>query len=263
MIKISHECPNSIFDQIEELTDYSYALVHLFDESQTYYDQFVQAKAQGREIILDNSVFELETAFDADQFFYWVERLKPAWYIIPDVLENCEQTVSNCKSWIAKYKPTFSKSIAVAQGNTYDKMVECYQQIEPLVDKVAISFDYSFFKELTGEQPTKYHQYMVGRQKLLAQLVADNVINVNKPHHLLGCGLPQEFAAYRNYTWIDSLDTSNPVVAGIKGIRYNGVQGLEDKPSQKLYTMINDTVDSEQFDNITYNIKTFREIVNG
>ena len=31
-MKIAHEAPKAIFDVVEKLTDYSYALVHLFEE---------------------------------------------------------------------------------------------------------------------------------------------------------------------------------------------------------------------------------------
>jgi hypothetical protein len=104
---------------------------------------------------------------------------------------------------------------------------------------------------------------MYGRDAMIHRMLADGTINVDKPHHLLGCGLPQEFDSYRGYNWIDSLDTSNPVVAGIKGIRYNGTKGLEDKPSQKLFTMINQNIDDDTLGKIYYNIECFRSIVNG
>jgi hypothetical protein len=134
-----------------------------------------------------------------------------------------------------------------------------------LVDKVAISFDYSFFinPELNGYLPTKYHHYMYGRDALIHRLLTDNVINTDKPHHLLGCGLPQEFDSYSDYEWIDSVDTSNPVVAAIKGMRYNGRNGLEDKPSQKLHTMIDSKLSSYELQLVLYNIECFRAICNG
>ena len=261
-IKIAHECPNSIFSLVQKVTDYDYCLVHLLDENRNYLDQFKQAIENGREVILDNSLFELETPFDPDQFFYWVEQLKPTWYIIPDALEDKELTISNCKSWVNTYTPTSSKSIAVVQGKTYEEVVECYKAIEPLVDKVAISFDYSFFKEWYPNQATKFHQYVLGRQKMLQMLVSDGVINTAKPHHLLGCGLAFEFAQYLNYNWIDSLDTSNPVVAGIKGLRYGYYSagwGLQDKPSQKLHLLINEQLTETQKQDIFFNIEKFRE----
>ena len=72
MIKIAHESPKSIFEDVQKQTDYDYALVHLFEEDEEYLKQFKKAIAKGREVILDNSIFELEEAFDADRFTYWI-----------------------------------------------------------------------------------------------------------------------------------------------------------------------------------------------
>ena len=56
MIKIAHESPKSIFEEVQRFTDYDYALVHLFEEDEEYLKQFQQAIKKGREVILDNSV---------------------------------------------------------------------------------------------------------------------------------------------------------------------------------------------------------------
>lgn len=263
MKKIAHEAPISIFNVVQELTDYDYALVHLLEENEYYLHKFLHAKnSSNREIILDNSIFELGEAFSADKLYPWIELLMPDWYIIPDALEDAEKTVKIVKEWqhVAK-----CKSIGVVQGKSYDEVKWCYQEIEPFVDKVAISFDYSFFvnNDLNGMLPTKYHHYMYGRDALIHRLMYESIINENKPHHLLGCGLPQEFDSYTELNWIESIDTSNPVVAGLKGMRYKGKDGLEDKPSQKLHTMINEKVSKDTLNLITYNIECFRAIVNG
>lgn len=264
--KIAHEAPLIIFNDVQHVTDYDYALVHLFEESEEYYDNFVRAKRKGREIILDNSIFELGEAFSEEKFVPWIEKLRPDWYIIPDCLEDAEVTVKNVKAWQFTSKgKSGSKAIGVVQGKTYEEVKWCYQEIEPFVDKIGISFDYSFFvdEDRFGKLPTKFHYYMHGRDALIHQLLSEGVINKNKPHHLLGCGLPQEFASYRGYDWIDSIDTSNPVVAGIQGIEYNGKQGLEDKPSTKLFTLINADIDLETLRTIKKNISWFRQIVHG
>lgn len=260
--KIAHEAPLIIFNDVQGITDYDYALVHLFEENEDYYNTFKKAKLRGREIILDNSIFELGEAFSTDKFYPWIEKLRPDWYIIPDSLENASVTVDNVKKW--QHLPG-SKAIGVVQGKTYEEIKWCYQEIEPYVDKVAISFDYSFFvdDEKYGKQPTKFHYYMLGRDDLIHRLLTENIINQEKPHHLLGCGLPQEFASYRGYDWIDSIDTSNPVVAGIQGIEYNGKDGLEDKPSTKLFTLINASIDVDTLRTIKKNISWFRQIVRG
>lgn len=260
--KIAHECPLSMFVRVQEVTDYDYALVHLFEENEQYWDKFIRSKEMGREIILDNSIFELGVSFNKDRFVPWIEKLQPTYYIIPDALEDAEKTVTNVKRW----QPVAgSKSIGVIQGKSYEEIKWCYQEIEPLVDKVAISFDYSFFVDvdLNGILPTKYHYYMYGRDALIYRLLNDKVINVNKPHHLLGCSLPQEFDSYTDLNWIESIDTSNPVVAAIKGMRYNGRDGLEDKPSQKLFTMLDYKPSSYELQLALYNIECFKAIANG
>ncbi len=64
-IKIAHEAPLSIFDEVTQLTDYQYCLVHLMDESPEYRDKFIKLCKKKYEVILDNSICFLYT-FDAD-----------------------------------------------------------------------------------------------------------------------------------------------------------------------------------------------------
>lgn len=266
MIKIAHESPKSIFEEIQRYTDYDYALVHLFEEDEEYLNQFKQAALKGREIILDNSIFELEEAFDAQKFDKWVKELRPTWYIVPDALEDSERTIMQMEDWNDKglgYEG--SGKIGVVQGKTYDEIVDCYNYMnkEADVDMIAVSFDYSYYTK-SVPHPNKYVSWMLGRVKLLGDLLRDGVINENKKHHLLGCGLPQEFQYYKhaNYEWLYSLDTSNPVVHGIKGIRYRD-QGLWSKESQKLFELINSDINMEQLGTIKNNIQKFRWFTNG
>ena len=103
---------------------------------------------------------------------------------------------------------------------------------------------------------------MLGRATLLSRLLDDGIINTNKPHHLLGCGLPQEFALYRSYDWIESLDTSNPIVHGLLGIKYEHC-GLQTKESIKLIELLDSDISRKQLYDITHNISHFRSYVNG
>ena len=265
-IRIAHEAPKAIFDEVQRYTDYDYALVHLFEEDEEYLKQFKQAALKGREVILDNSIFELEEAFDADKFAYWINELRPTWYIIPDVLEDAGGTMAKMANWNGKYRKTaFGKTIGVVQGKSYEEIVDCYEYMDNVaeVDMIAISFDYSYYTH-SVPHANKYVSWMLGRVKLLGDLLRDGVINQAKPHHLLGCGLPQEFSFYKhsNYDWIYSLDTSNPVVHGIKGISYKD-QGLWSKESQKLFELINSDINMEQLGTIKSNIQKFRWFTNG
>lgn len=265
MIKRYHEAPISIFDMVQTVTDGDYFLVHLYETHPDYLQKFYQAKEQGRETILDNSIFELGEAFDMDKFAQWVTKTQPTWYIVPDVLENTEGTLTNLRKWNEKYGTGFSdsKKIAVVQGKTYDEIVRCYTEIATTgeVDMIAISFDYSYYNR-SVPNPNWYMSWMLGRVKLLGDLVADGVIDEKKPHHLLGISLPMEGLFYKNYDWIYSIDTSNPVVHGIKGIEYEQGRGLLWKQSQKLHELIELPLDKVDIPGVMYNIEEFRKLWN-
>lgn len=260
-MRVAHESPLEIFDLVQEQTDYDYALVHLFETNKAYLDKFKSAVAKGRHVILDNSLFELETPFDPERFAYWINELKPTEYIIPDALEDSYTTISNLNEWLDLYKDKVDgKTIGVVQGRSYDDLIWCYKELEPKVDKVAISFDYSWMVEGSSGLFNREEQFMLGRRRLIRSLVLDNVINIDKPHHLLGCFLPQEFTAYKNCKWIDTIDTSNPVVHGINNIRYEPF-GLEEKVKTKLIEYMDKQLTLSQVDDIFYNIRKFREFV--
>ena len=266
MIKIAHESPIDIFDEVQRLTDYDYALVHLLEENSRYRDIFENAIKKGREVILDNSIFELEEAFEAERFAMWVQRLKPEWYIIPDALEDTSKTMIQAYDWHMNYRKNLpGKAIGVVQGKTYEDIVECYMYMDNSIDAdmIAISFDYSYYRQ-SCPHPNKYVSWMLGRVKLLGDLMRDGVINKDKPHHLLGCGLPQEFSFYKHndYNFIYSLDTSNPVVHGLKEIEY-GKDGLWSKESQKLHELINVDIEDINLEKVTNNINKFKWLTNG
>jgi hypothetical protein len=259
-MKFFHEAPNCYFEEVQKITDGDYFLVHLFEQNETYLNHAINASKKGREVILDNSAFELGDSFDPDLFAYWVERTNPTYYIVPDALEKAQLTMDRFDRFTAKYSNLPGKLIGVAQGETYDEFVRCYQYLVNRVDKIAISFDYAFFNQWTSHLslPTKYHEWMVGRQSLLFKMIEDRVVNVNVPHHLLGTGLPQEITGYAKYEWIDSIDTSNPIVHAIEGIEYTPT-GLESKSATKLHTLI----DVDYNEGISYNIKRNIELYKG
>ena len=268
-IKIAHEAPISLFEIVQKHTDYDYCLVHLYVENSEYREKFLNAKANHREIILDTSVFELGTAFDEQKYIEVVKELQPKWFIIPDVLEDMRQTLEKAKEWKSKYGVRIgaSSAIGVVQGKTLSELQRCYLDLDTVVDvpKIAISFDYSYYEE-ADPHPNKYVSWMLGRVGLLGNLNA-SLINKNKPHHLLGVALPVEGKFLGRYAWIDSVDTSNPVLHGIKGFTYQENIGLYSKESQKLYELIDYKEESSDESNsalnrVLHNMKEFEKYWN-
>jgi len=264
-MKISHESPLCLLDQSRNYNDYDYALVHLFETEPTYYQFFKESLAQGRHVLLDNSIFELGTAFDTDRYAHWIKELQPTEYIIPDVLENALGTMDNAFDWKEKYSDLPGRTIGVVQGKSYEDLVQCYDYLDNVigVDKIAISFDYSYYLEVCPH-PNKWMGYVLGRVQTLTRLLKDGVINTKKPHHLLGCALPIEFMFYRQgFDWLESLDTSNPIVHALLGIGYEP-GGLDSKKSLKLIELLNTPEPAvATMHTIKHNITYFRSYVKG
>ena len=102
---------------------------------------------------------------------------------------------------------------------------------------------------------------MKGRQEFINLLITEGVWNHDKEHHLLGCGLPQEFKHYKSIKSVVSCDTSNPIVMGLLGYRYDDLCGLDFKESIKLVDLFEAKLDEKQLDNIHHNIKVFKSFV--
>ena len=72
MIKRYHEAPKCIFEDVQNYTQGDYALVHLFETDPEYLAMFQEALFNGRDVILDNSIFELGTSFHTSGTTYQV-----------------------------------------------------------------------------------------------------------------------------------------------------------------------------------------------
>lgn len=281
-IKINHETPFCMMKEMQKYTEYDYALVHLFDTNKEYFDFFKNSIKNGRQVLLDNSVFELEEPFDPDKFVYRINELNPTWYIVPDFLDDKNKTIKSMKVWIKKYLPkvkTNSKIIGSIQGKTIQDLTECYcfMAHNKNVDKIAITFNAIAFDEICPDitqekidldskeniDKKNLQVWMEGRQRFITKLVIEGYWNNEKPHHLLGCGYMREFnyPLYHRIN-IETLDTSNPTIYGLNNLKYDKVLGNTQKPKMKLCDHLSDVLSEEQKDLIRYNVKTFRKIAN-
>lgn len=273
-IKIAHEAPLGLMPLVRTVTDYDYALVHLFEDSdknfsKDYFKFFEDSMSKGREVILDNSLFELGKSFSPEKFFDWVFKLNPTYYIIPDVFEDREKNIERLENWFKivdeKKDEGFileSKAIGVLQGSSIKDLILCWKQIQDRVDEIAIPFDCSAFVE--DRSKAKPLDYSLGRQTFLSTIANEIEFQhiKKKPVHLLGCYTPQEFKAYRHsdFDFIKSADTSNPIIHGLEGERYPS-EGLVTKSKTKMIEYIKTPLEGfsiKQIFDVSYNIGKFK-----
>jgi hypothetical protein len=130
-------------------------------------------------------------------------------------------------------------------------------------DKIAISFGYDFYlKNWREDISSKAKAFSSGRIELVKFLLENNIINTSKPHHLLGCGVPTEFSFYTDlkYSFIESIDTSHPVLSGFYKKSYTEFSNLNSKIPQKMIDIFDETVTEDQLDIIASNINIFKSL---
>ncbi len=289
-IQISHEAPISLMSLVRSLTDVDYVLVHLCDQDPNYVKFFQESKVLGRKIIMDCSVYELGHSYDWARYDYWIRTLQPDEYVVPDVFMKMNENFHEWYLWMTHHGNLISqdfpniKTIGVVQGNTLDEFEQGYKFMAHHADKIAISFGYGYFwdeylklyphivdliaNNVISQQAVKCkfkpEAYFYGRMKLLMHLIDNGIINYDKPHHLLGCGLPDEFRLYADedeFSFIESIDTTHPVMTAMEGQTYP--HGLVRKSDKKMVDRYDQVYPQRIVDMVTTNINYFREEICG
>ena len=264
MIKVCHEVPKDLFTTARSFNDYDYYLDYLYEDKE-YCDFFKESLKQGRTAIMDSSLFEFHPIVPPiDRFFSHVVEFghfgKNIEYIVTDVLDNKDATIEKFEEWNRLYrKDAPGIAIGVVQGSTLSDLVECYKYMTKHADKIAIPFDSKGFDDLIEEEETdQLARWAKGRQRFVQYLITEGLWK-QMPVHLLGCSYVWEFECPL-YTRIESIDTSSPIIYGIKGMKY-GKDGNDQKPSIKLCELIDYKPTEEEKKLINYNVKKFRSIV--
>ena len=259
MIKISHETPLCLLDDSKYFNDYDYALPHLFDEEPEYLEYFLQSKKHSRYIIMDNSLHELGKAYDGDRLMHWIKELVPNEFIVPDVWEDRDASVVNARLWSQIELPKGVEKVAVVQAQTLYEASECTKAYKLLgYKKIAYSYGASYYNSVCPH-PNKDLGKALGRLYVITILLKMGDLTQEDRVHLLGCAVPQEFGWYKGINCIESIDTSNPIMASLEGITYLNA-GLTHKPKANMNDFFD--IKFEDIDHflVELNVAVFREI---
>ena len=259
MIKVSHEVPKCLLKASLEFNDYQYCLPHLLDQDTAYRKHFYDFKKSGGYIIMDNSLHELGEAYDHERLMFWVSELEPDEFIVPDVWMDIDATLKNAKKWINIMYPKNVTPVAVVQSRSFKEAEECYLALKKLgYKKIAFSYGADWYMD-------KFHGIhvdkakMMGRISAVKQMFYNGVIKKNDRVHLLGCSLPQEFGWYENCSYIESIDTSNPIMAALEGIEYEEF-GLLTKPKANMNDHFHIDIKNVNLKLVFHNVETFKKI---
>lgn len=257
-MKVSHEVPLCLLEDSLEFNDYQYCLPHLLDQDEDYKNFFYKVKQKGVYIIMDNSLHELGHAYGSERLTYWINELKPNEFIIPDVWQDATQSIVNARKWAQIELPKEVTKVAVVQAQNFLEAGVCYQTYKDLgYKKIAFSYGAEYYLNHSSH-PNKNIAKSLGRIEVISRLYHSQMITNTDRVHLLGCQVPQEFSWYKDMPFIETIDTSNPIMATIDGIQY-GRNGLLDKPKANM----NDhfyTTDIE-YNLLDWNLRMFRKLL--
>ena len=261
-MKISHELPISLFPHSQTWNDYEYCLPIFMDKYSEYREFFLEARKQGRFIIMDNSLFEgyHHTIPDLLEKIHLIE---PDIFIVPDEWNDSIITAKNAKYWKQLSLPERTNLMVVLQGKTVNEIHLLYQTCLDLgYTHFAVNHSSMVYQELGGSENSLANQ-SVGRVMLIEYLKSQDMIKDYHYIHLLGASTPQEFTYYRDnhLNLINSVDTSNPIIVGALGQRYSDI-GLLIKPSNKIEEFMEKDL-APQLEDIIFNIYKFKKFCNG
>ena len=258
-VKISHEVPFCLLEKSKEFNDYDYCLPHLMDQNEEYKNFFYESKKQGRYIVMDNSLHELGEAYNTERLMHWIKEIKPDEFIVPDVWENYSESVRNAKLWSQIELPEGVTKVAVVQAKTKHYAALCTQMYKDLgYKKIAYSYGASYYNDICPH-PNKDFGKAIGRYMVINDLMKDNILSPKDRVHLLGTASPIEFGLYKDMECIESIDTSNPVMAGIEQKMYFDL-GLPHKTEANMNNFQDIEEKDVNLEFIEYNVRKFREI---
>jgi len=259
-IKISHEVPLCLLEESLTFCDYQYALPHLLESNETYRLHFLRCKNKGVEIYMDNSLHELGHSMDADVLLKWIDILEPSNFFIPDVWEDCTASIVNAKYWSKIQLPKNTTKVAVVQAKSINEAIRCTQTYIDLgYEKIAYSYGASYYNDIYPHI-NKDLGKALGRLKMISTLYSNGVLLPTSRVHLLGTACPIEFSLYKGIKCIESIDTSNPIMSAIDGIKYNNL-GTHSKPKSNMNSCSNIDYKDINMELLNHNVETFKNII--
>lgn len=262
-MKIAHECPLSISKKMQEFTEYEFVTGHMLQHS-GYLSYIIECKESGRQLMLFPGNLS-----DAD-YVEFINLLEPQEYVVPYVVGDYEATVKRFNTFTTEYNNIHSNIVAVPQGKSYLKYIRCYKDFanRSNVSKIAMSNDIPYYLQsnLESNELNDNDRMMMERIDTIANMISNDLIDFEKPHHLLNCHLPQELGKYNlkalkrsqiDIHWIESINASAPIFHSINRIEYDSVNGYTSADMiPDIEVLINETPDWKI---VQHNITVFRD----
>lgn len=171
--------------QLDDIADnyYHMCLAHLVIQdspaAKMYTDFYRRMSGEGKYVIMDNGAAE-GSQLHFDQLYKQIEKIHPSEIVLPDTINNANDTLRKMFSWIGQFKNLPYKFMGVPQGEDFDEWKSCayIMMRERRINTIGIS---KFLNITSGDPSIRYHavKYL---DKIADKLGRDDI-----EYHLLGC----------------------------------------------------------------------------
>ena len=257
-MKFSFEIPKTLLDYSRNFNDYEYFLDIFHDDNPEVFDFFLDSIIKGREVILDNSLYERKIRnIELDEEGYKKllrkfdeaipeERKKLLKVIIPDYFEDSARCIRKVHEYLAEF-PQFTL-VAVVHGHNKQNFKDCFVEYTKILrdaDVIAVPF---------GDMCCN----ITPRSEIVEEISKE--ISWNQKIHFLGLKSPFEVTQIRRIRHlVDSIDTSYPVISSVED---NRVFNVQEKPKTLIYDIFEDFETSEKFLNLLeQNVTEFKDML--
>lgn len=227
-MKHAYIAPSQYLHLIPEDSDFHLLLAHLL-EDKTYVDFYKARQEQGDFIIIDNGAFEFHKPLSVDKYYKLVNNsgLHPDVVVAPDYpFEDWAKTVDSTSKFIEEYGNYFdinkTNVMAVPQSVKGDYLgwIKAYSEFVLMEDVEFIGMSIlgipNAFCSLTGTDAISFNRVFAS-----LYLRGNNIINMEKKHHYLGCEEPRELLMQKQIGIAYSNDSSTAFWHAINGILFD------------------------------------------
>lgn len=213
---------------------------------------YLEQAERGASLILDNGVFDLGHSLDSEDLVRAAQKVKADEIVLPDVIHAGRPTVlASERGARALRRLTHSfRLCVVVQGSTDSDWLKCYDHFvkADYVNTIAIPSP----KRRGPPGSLAFDRILATRH-----LDTNGLIAPHLAYRLLGLGDSGhlELSQQREFPWIQSVDSSAPVVLGARGVMI-----VPGKPYAKVSTCVEELslISKARYPLIRQNIETLR-----
>lgn len=233
-MQIGHVVPANHLE-LSELGDFDFCLAHVALHNKDYKQFFIRQVKQGRDVYLDNGVWERGEPLDADLMIELSEEMQPTYVYAPDYMNDGRRTVDAAREFgnrVRRHVNFRARVICVSQGRTRDEWFDCVKQLAALpyccCQTIAINTlfidDMFEYETREGARRTKTRVEFLG----LLDKYLHNISS--KRFYATGFGASICARELSQFKWISGADSAIASVLALAGIEINMVMAKHFKP---------------------------------